>query len=147
MLSLLDCHIPKQDWLKEASESNGASTAPARLNGVTGGQKQVSDAGPWDPAVCKLVDFQHLGDNWDGLGARAPSQELLASAIGLAYVLFANGMDPPDCVVPGVGGSVTFEWHGTDGAYGEVEIVRPLYAEVMMIQPGKPARHWTLPTE
>jgi hypothetical protein len=85
--------------------------------------------------------------NWDGQGARAPSYDMLASAIGLAYTLYQQGVDPPNCVIPGVDGTVTFEWHDPDGTYTEVEIVRPLYAEVMMIEPGKPARHWTLPTE
>jgi hypothetical protein len=38
-------------------------------------------------------------------------------------------------------------WHAPDGTYCEVEIDRPLHAEVMVIEPGKPARFWTLPTE
>ena len=147
MPSLLDRPILEEDWLKEAGERNGTSTAPARLQGVNGEQKAVPDAGPWEPAVQKMVTFQHLGDDWDGQGARAPSYEMLASAIGLAYTLYQQGVDPPNCVVPGVDGSVTFEWHDPDGTYTEVEIVRPFYAEVMMIEPGKPARHWTLPTE
>jgi hypothetical protein len=147
MSSLLDCHILKEDWLKEARDRNGTSTAPARLRGINGDQQAVPDAGPWEPAVQKMVAFQHLGDDWDGQGARAPSYDMLASAIGLAYTLYQQGVDPPNCVIPGVDGTVTFEWHDRDGTYTEVEIVRPLYAEVMMIEPGKPAQHWTLPTE
>jgi hypothetical protein len=147
MSSLLDRTILKDDWLKEAGERNGTSPAPARLHGSNGEQKAVPDAGPWEPAVQKMVTFQHLGDNWDGQGAQAPSYELLASAIGLAYMLHQKGVDPPNCVVPGVDDSVIFEWHDPDGTYTEVEIVRPLYAEVMMIERGKPAKHWTLPTE
>jgi hypothetical protein len=147
MIPLLDCHIQEKDWLKEAGERNGTSTAPMRLHGTNGTKSAVPDAGSWEPAVQKMVAFQHLGDDWDGQGARAPSYEVLASAIGLAYTLYQQGVDPPNCVVPGIDGSVIFEWHDPDGTYTEVEIVRPLYAEVMMIEPGKPARHWTLPTE
>ena len=147
MPSLLNCPVPEQTWLEEAGARNGASPASARLHGTNREQRQVPDAGPWEPAVLKLVEFQHLGDNWDGLGALAPSRELLESAIGLAYRFLDNGVDPPDCVVAGLEGSIMFEWHDPDGTYTEVEVVRPLYAEVMMIESGKPARHWTLPTE
>ena len=147
MPSLLNCHVPEQTWRKEAGASNDASPAPARLHGAHGEQREVPDAGSWEPAVVSMVELQHLGDNWDGQGARAPTHELLASAIGLAYTLHEQGVDPPTRVVPGPEGSVIFEWQDPDGAYTEVEVVRPLYAEVMLIQPGQPAKHWTLPTQ
>lgn len=147
MSSLLDRPIRKEDWLKEAGERNGTSAAPARLHGSNGEQKAVADAGPWEPAVQKMVAFQHLGDDWDGQGARSPSEEVLKSAIGLAYTLYEQGVDPPSRVVPGVEGSVIFEWQDPDGAYTEVEVVGWLVAEVMMIEPGQPAKHWTLPNE
>jgi hypothetical protein len=147
MPSLLDHPIRKESWLKEAGDRNGTASAALRLHGVNGEPNSVPDAGPWEPAVAEIVAFQHLGDDWDGLGAQAPSYEVLASAIGLAYTLHQQGVDPPNCVVPGVAGSVTLEWHDPDGTYTEVEVVGPLSAEVMMIEPGKPARHWTLPTE
>src|SRR5947209_7243684 len=91
MTLLLDRPIPQEEWLKAAGERNGASRAPARLRGVDGDQQEVPDAGPWEPAVQKIVTFQHLGDDWDGLGARAPSSEVLVSAIGLAYTLYQQG--------------------------------------------------------
>jgi len=144
---LLDRQIPKEDWLREAGERNGASKAPARLRGADGEQEPGSDAGAWQPTVKKIVEFQHLGDDWDGQGAKSPSFDLLASAVGLAYVLYQQDVDPPNCVVPGVDGTVIFEWHFPDGTYSDVEIIRPLYAEVMLLEPGKPAQHWTLPTE
>ena len=71
----------------------------------------------------------------------------MTSGIGLAYLLSEKGVDAPQRVVPGLEGELIFEWQFPDGTYGEVEIVRPLYAEVMMIEPGKPAKHWTLPTD
>lgn len=147
MPSLLDCHIPEQAWLKEAGERNGTSTTPARLHGGNGDRREIPDAGRWGPVVVKIVEFQHLGDNWDGLNAVAPSRELLESAIGLAYLLSQMGMDPPIAVAPGLDGSVNFEWHAPDGTLCEIEIDRPFHAEVMLIEPGQPARHWTLPTE
>lgn len=147
MPMLLDRHIPKADWLREAGERNGAPKAPTQPRGVDGEQEVGSDAGPWQPTVKKIVEFQHLGDDWDGQGAQAPSFDLVASAVGLAYLLHQQGVDPPNCVVPGVEGAVVFEWHFPDGTYSEIEIDQPLHAEVMLIEPGKPAQHWTLPTE
>lgn len=146
MTSLRDRPILEEEWLKEAGERNGASTAPVRLHSSNGKQKAVSDAGPWEPAVQKMVTFQHLGDDWDGQGAQTPSQEVLKSALGLAYALHQRGVDPPSRVVPGPEGSVIFEWQDPDGTYTEVEVVGWLVAEVMLIEPGQPAKHWTLPT-
>src|SRR5947208_11448145 len=51
----------------------------------------------------------------------------------------------PDRIAPGVCGSVIFEWQDPDGTYTELEIDRPLHAEVMVIEPGKPANQWTIP--
>jgi len=147
MLSALDRPIPKQDWLKQAGKVNGLATAPCRLDFVPGKPGKIADAGPWEAAVLKLIEFQYLGDNWDGQGAQAPSREILGCAIGLAYVLHEKGMEPPSSVVPGPAGTVVFEWQGLDGSFAEVEIVRPFYAEVMVVEPGKPPHHWTLPAE
>jgi hypothetical protein len=142
-MTVLDCPIPQEDWLHEVSERNGVAPSPAKAPGW----KPGADAGPWEPAVQKIVAFQHLGPDWDGLGAVAPSRELLASAVGLAYLLSAKGVAPPHCVVPGLDGSVNFEWQDPDGTIAEVEIDRPLHAEVMVMEPGKPTRFWTLPTD
>jgi hypothetical protein len=141
-MPVLDCPIPKEDWADEAGQRNGFS-APRLAHPA---EKSLEDAGPWEPAVRKIVEFQHLGDDWDGLGAVAPSRELLESAIGLAYLFYENGVDPPHCVIPGLDGSVNLEWQDPDGSIAEVEIDRPLHAEVMVIEPGKPPRFWDLPT-
>jgi hypothetical protein len=147
MALLRDCRIPGQDWLREAGERNGSSRGPARLRGINGEQAQIADAGAWEPTVQAIVRLQDLENDWDGLGAQAPTRELLASAIGLAYTLMQKGMDPPSRVVPGLDGTVAFEWQTPDGTYCEVEIERPFHAAVMLIEPGQPAKHWTLPTE
>ncbi len=142
-MAVLDCQIPKKAWTYGSGERNGVP----EFIGRHGGENTKEDAGPWEPTVRKIAEFKNLGDDWDGLGAKAPVGELLESAIGLAYLFYEKGVDPPHCVVPGVDGSVTFEWQSPDGTFTEVEIVRPFHAEVMMIEPGKPAKHWTLPTE
>jgi hypothetical protein len=147
MSALRDRPVREKDWLKEAGERNGTSTAPARLHGVNGEHKAIPNAGLWEPAVQAMAAFQYLGDDWDGQGARAPSEEVLQSAIGLAYTLHKQGVDPPSRVVPGPEGSVIFEWQDAEGTYTEVEIVAWLVAEVMLIEPGQLAKHWTLPSE
>jgi hypothetical protein len=142
-MPVLDCRIPQKDWVDEVGERNGVSMPP----GDKQAEEPIEDAGPWQPTVQKIKEFEHLGEDWDGLGAKAPSRELLASAIGLAYLLYENGVDPPHGVVPGLDGSVNLEWQDPDGTIAEVEIDRPFHAEVMVLEPGKPPRFWTLPTE
>jgi hypothetical protein len=140
---VLDCPVEEKDWRQETLQANGLPER--RLD--PSDPDSTMDAGLWEAAVCKIVGFQHLGDDWDGLGAKAPTRDLLASAIGLAYLLSEDGVAAPRAIVAGVDGSVTFEWQEPDGTYAEVEVVRPLYAEVMLIEPGKAAKHWTLPTK
>jgi hypothetical protein len=147
MASLLDIPIVEMSWLQRAGQMNGTTKASARLDAGCGGGNEAAPAGAWEPTVAQLVALQHLGDDWDGQGARAPSRDLLAAAVALAYLLNERGVDAPSSVGPGPDGSVSFEWQRPDGTFCEVEVVRPFYAEVMLIEPGKPARHWTFPTE
>jgi hypothetical protein len=135
-MAILTGPIRREAWAHELGRENGA----ARPNG-----KPLEDAGPWEPFVQKLVQFQQLGDNWDGCGAKAPTHELLVSAVALAHLLRNQGVPAPSRVAPGLDGTVLFEWQFPDGAYGEVEIVRPLFAEVMLIEPGLSAKLWTIP--
>jgi hypothetical protein len=138
-ISIADRSVLKDLWAQEVSLHHGIAGNRDR--------RTAEEAGAWEPAVKKLVSFQDLGDDWDGLGAVAPSAELLDSAIGLAYLLSEQDVNPPHSVIAGINGTVTFEWHEPDGSYTEIEIGRPFFAEVMLIQPGQPAKHWTLPTE
>jgi hypothetical protein len=146
MSSMLARPIRGDAWHRKASRLVGdLKTAPN--NGVQSNEAGVPNADPWEAAVRVMVGFQHLGDNWDGLDAKAPSLELLESAMGLAYTLREQGVEPPSRVVPGPEGSVSFEWQEPDGTYTEVEIDRPFHAEVLMMEPGQAAKHWTLPTD
>jgi len=138
-MPVLEWEISKKDWDHGLGPRNGVSLENER--------QPAAAAGPWQEAIQKIVGFQALENDWDGFGAKAPSPELLNSAFALAYALGEKGTDPPDRVVPGVTGTILLEWQFSDGTYGEIEIVRPFYAEVMMIKPGEPAKLWTLPTE
>ncbi len=139
-MTVLNCPIPKDAWAQGFGERNG------RVAAARGATTTVDDSDPWQGRVQTVVEMQQLADDWDGFGAKAPSRELLESAVGLADLLHQRGIEPPQVVVPGVDGSVSFEWQDACGFYAEIEIVRPYFAEVMVLEPGKEPQHWTLPT-
>jgi hypothetical protein len=130
---LAEYPIPEHDWL---------STRPPEENGRADEER---GGGRWDETINALAGVRELEDNWDGLGASAPPPALLDSAVGLAYLLRGRGMSPPDRVVAGTAGTVILEWQDPDGTYCEVEIDRPFHADVMLLVPGRPAKHWELP--
>ena len=142
-MRVLDRPLPKEDWARQVGRPNGAVCMPAARRPA---ENPAADAGPWEPAVQEIASYQGLGHNWDGYGAEAPPRAVLESAIGLAYTYHQNGVEPPHRVSPGVAGSVIFEWQHADGTYATVEVDAPLHAEVMVIESGKPAQQWTLPT-
>ncbi|MBI3461934.1 MAG: hypothetical protein HY000_02600 [Planctomycetes bacterium] len=135
---LLANAIPEKDW-KDASPSNGY------LPFVTSGGGTIEDQGTWRSAIDQIAAMQNLGDDWDGLGATAPSREVLECAIGLAHLFQQRNVEPPSCVVPSTAGTVVLIWHFKDGSYSDVEIDRPFHADVTWIEPGKPAEYWELP--
>jgi hypothetical protein len=142
MALTLGLPIPAQDWLEQADRRH--------KNGAVGQNRAAekvedSDSMQWQKILQEIDGFRKLGDDWDGLGASAPSDELLDSAIGLARLYWGRGMVPPVRVLPGTAGTVVFEWQDDVGDYGEVEIDRPFHAEVMLARRGKPTTHWELP--
>jgi hypothetical protein len=95
----------------------------------------------WSERLDDLLDIRCLEDDWDGLGARAPSLALVDSAIQLAQELRQLGCISPSRIVPGVNGTVLFEWQA-DGVYWEIEVLRPYYAEAVKMTTGEPPEHW-----
>lgn len=147
MAVLLDRRVPHEDWLQEVSQVNGLTPANLRRPVHRPDQMDPAQAERWEKVIDEVVAMQHLGVNWDGLYASAPSLELLASVVGLAYLLKDDGVDAPSRAVPSTSGTVLLEWQFADGSYGEIEVTRPLFAECMLLEPGKPAKHWTFPSE
>jgi hypothetical protein len=96
-MPVLKCPIPKEAWVHEAGGRNGLAVPTEKPSGKV----RVEDAGPWEPVVRKIEGYQHLGENRDGFGAKAPSHDLLASAVGLAHMLSERGVDAPHRVAPG----------------------------------------------
>lgn len=97
----------------------------------------------WNAIIEKVLDLRNLEDDWDGLGAKAPSAALLDSALQLAELFRQGGMKSPSGVVPGLDGEVIFDWQSKE-VYQEVEVCKPSYAEYMKIASGQPSVHRVL---
>ena len=95
----------------------------------------------WADILDRLNGFSGLQDDWDGLGAKAPSLELVGSALEFARLLRQIGHEPPSSVAAGPDGTVLFDWQAGP-LYVEAEITTPYHAEWMQVVPGQPARHW-----
>ena len=118
--------------------SNGAMAKDLRAN------HQNSHPQEWDKRIEELEAFRTYKHDWDGQGAEAPSSELMDSAVNLAHQLIQTGIDAPSCVVPGVNGTVVFEWQGENGSYLEIEITAPDRADGCMIVQGKQTESWAI---
>ena len=146
MTALMSKPIGMNDWRTANASRNGTSKSRSAHAANSGRSPAVqSEGNRWETIIDEIGAMHHLGDKWDGLSAAAPSRELLESAIGLAYLLKDAGGVAPTLAVSGTDGSVNFLWHFPDGTYCEVEIDRPLHADVMLLEPGKEPRHWELP--
>jgi hypothetical protein len=99
--------------------------------------EQPPEGPGWSEALDALSQIRELEDDWDGLGAPAPSMTLVDSAVHLAQVLRAYRWPPPCRVVAGLTGTILFEWQGAGGNYFEVEVTRPQHAEWVSIVPGQ----------
>ena len=139
---VLDCPISSQSWKDNGVNRNGNSRLPLEVNG----NNTLRDS-KWDECFDKIDRLRYLGNAWDGDVARSPNAATVSSAIELVSLFRRFAVPVPGRIAPGLGGEVILEWHFPDGTYAEVEIVRPYFAEVMVFEPGKSARHWTLPTD
>jgi hypothetical protein len=100
--------------------------------------KRPPQSDEWGQRIDELLDIRRMEDDWDGLGAPAPSTALVDSALSLAQIL-RQDRDPPPCrIVAGLTGTVLFEWQDADGRYSELEVTAPHLAEWVQIVPGKP---------
>jgi len=78
----------------------------------------------WTRRIDDLLSARTLADDWDGQGAVAPHPALVDGAITLALSFQTDGTRPADFVIPGVNGTVVFEWHDPV-EYVEVEVTAP----------------------
>ena len=106
-------------------------------------QAQPAQDEGWRAAIDDLLKYRGYADDWDGGGAAAVPADLVDSAILLAQRLQRDGSPPPTCTIPGVNGTVAFEWV-IPGGRVEIEVVEPFLAEVTEALPGQPVRRWVL---
>lgn len=109
--------------------NQGMQTRGSEANGQVEGS-QLGGRERWEEILTKVRGFRDLEDDWDGLGAKAPDPALVESAIRFAGLGQQGGMATPAVVVPGLDGSVIFDWQTAD-VYMEVEICKPGYGEFM----------------
>ncbi len=103
--------------------------------------KRLTEA--WVSSVNRLNDFDRLVDDWDGLGATAPDQDVVQSArIFLSLKRRQDPESPPSRVLAAPDGSVVFEWQW-DSIIIEVEIDAPGRANYMLEVPGQSPHFWT----
>src|SRR5262249_51228524 len=95
----------------------------------------------WDHVIEQLKTMMSLEDDWDGMGAEAPSREMMVSAIDLAEVFRSRGYPPPTRVAATPSATVGLEWQEPP-VYLEVEIITPDRTEWMQIIEGMPPAFW-----
>lgn len=123
----------------EAGPSTLMSSDESRL------RKRLAEE--WVSSANRLSDFDRLVDDWDGLGATAPAQDVVESA--KLFLLIRRTQDlesPPSRVLAAPDGSVVFEWQ-SGSTIVEVEIDAPGRANYMLEEPGKSPRFWAEPFE
>jgi hypothetical protein len=98
---------------------------------------------PWEEVFKELRSLSLLEDDWDGLGAKAPSPGVLASAVKIIEWYRSAGSVVPSRVVAGTDGAIIFEWQG-EGYYADLEIPKPDHARGMLKMGGRATEHWTL---
>lgn len=96
----------------------------------------------WRRVILALEPLRRLRDNWDGLGAAAPSVAMVDSAIDLASSLDQADQRAPTSVAPTPAGTILFTWD--DAEYLEIEIRSPYYAEWMRIGENGSVKHGEL---
>jgi hypothetical protein len=97
----------------------------------------------WDQITDQLLRIRALQNDWDGMGAEAPSHELVDSSLRLAQSLRGGGQMCPSRVGAGPNGTILFEWQ-LGQLYVEAEITEPFVAEWMILESGQSARNWVL---
>jgi hypothetical protein len=97
----------------------------------------------WDKAIRIMHTMLSLSDDWDGMGAIAPSRDIVFSALELGSAHRASRDFPaPTRVTATPSGTIGLEWQ-QPSVYTEVEIVASREFDWMQIKDGEPAKHWT----
>jgi hypothetical protein len=92
----------------------------------------------WVHRIDDLLRIRMMEDDWDGAGAPAPAMALVHGALNLARILREARVEPPDRIVPGLTGTILFEWQNPKASYFELEVTHPRRAEWVSIGKDQP---------
>ena len=96
----------------------------------------------WDRIIRKLHEMLSLRDDWDGMGAIAPSRDVVFSAIELAYHFRALEEFPaPTRVAATPSGTIGLEWQ-QPSVYTEAEVLPSGRSDWMQMKAGEAPVHW-----
>jgi hypothetical protein len=96
----------------------------------------------WKKVIRAIHGMLALRDDWDGLGAKSPSSDIISAAMRLADAKRRTNESPaPTRVAPTPAGTIAMEWQ-QGSVYTEAEVVAPDRSEWMQIANGLPTEHW-----
>jgi hypothetical protein len=107
----------------------------------------------WSRVVQRLEDLRSLRNDWDGLGALAPSTAIVRSAITLTNAFRREKWQAPSAAVATVAGTILFTWEKPHPflrpgmRYLEIEVSGPEQAELMIVTEDGKATHVDLNQE
>ena len=78
----------------------------------------------WNACMNSLKDFRSLRDDWDGDDAIPPSKSTVDFTIDYVQKMERLEVGPPDRVLPGVNGTIVFEWQNNRGIT-VIEVIQP----------------------
>ncbi len=116
-------------------------------NGMHTGPATAPPRNDWESCYAKLEDYRSYTDDWDGQGAilgspaKAIGRELIDSAVALMRLLQNRSVHAPDWTLPGVQGTVGFEWDQPCGGSISIEVLDPETFEVFIRSPENEVEH------
>jgi len=108
-----------QESLFDLSNDNFSESGTTAFNALQSDSLPLNRS--WVDVTDELLDILSLQDDWDGLGASAPSKTLVRHCFDLVRILREKcSAPPPDIVRPTPDGNICFGWQ-TDSGHLEIE--------------------------
>lgn len=124
-----------------AASPNGYSDRPAVYLMAFGTNRNKNDqSDKWESAIDSIAKMQWLKRNWDGDGAKVPSELLVLSVVDYANYHKSKNSPAPTRVSPIEDGGIALEWN-VDGEFRHCEFMVPYIVEAFTSIPGKPPKY------
>ena len=133
--------------LLETSASTDSSYTPNDTSTFDGLQSEPEPYRmSWGDVSDRLLDLNQLKNNWDGMGALAPSKELVQSCGEFVrYLREESSYGPPVFLTATPDGHISFEWQGP--CYRLEAEITPCAIEWVLSGPAMPTRFRDTPWE